>query len=192
MRSFALPRSSWVRRCRAANLPGDRGIYRATARTTGRPRRRRAARPNAPPDTFAFILNSVVLAFAALAVPMSFILPAIVSTNGRKAAIKQVLSPSTTGAKGKGAKFQTSDEPQSILLPFFHPQLIVGAATLEGATFFAAAVYILIGGLIAPATAIVLLVVLAARFPTESRAQQWLDQQREKLRDDQFAASASP
>ncbi len=147
---------------------------------------------NAPPDTFAFILNSVVLASGLLAVSMSFILPGIVSANGRKAAIKQGRLPGSTGATGKGAKLQTLDEAQSILLPIFPTQLIVGAATLEGAAFLAAAVFILIGGLIAPATAIVLLVVLAARFPTEPRAQTWLDQQREKLRDEEFAAPASP
>ncbi len=151
-----------------------------------------AATANAPPDSFALIMNSVALAFGLMAVPMSFIVPGLVSANGRKAAIKQGVSPRTAGTSGKAAKLQTLDEVQALLLPQFPAQLIVGAAILEGAAFLAGIVTLLIGGLIAPGIAIVILVVLAARFPTESRAQTWLEQQREKLRDKEFAASASP
>jgi hypothetical protein len=126
-----------------------------------------------------------------MAIVMSFILPPLVSANARKAAVKAGLTQNTAGGTGKGGKLQTTDEVQASLLPQYSAQLIVGVAILEGAAFFAGVATLLVGGPIAPAIAIVLLIAIIARFPTESRAQLWLDRQREKLRDEEFAAAAS-
>jgi hypothetical protein len=150
-----------------------------------------ARAPGPPDDALALIFNGLVIAFGSLAIVMSFILPRVVSANGRKAAVKRSLVPNTAGVPGKGAKLQAIEEARVSLLPQFNAQLIVGAAILEGATFFAAVTTLLIGGLIAPGIAIVLMIVLIARFPTEARAQLWLDQQCEKLRDEEFSAAAS-
>jgi hypothetical protein len=153
--------------------------------------RQGARAPGQPDDTFALIMTCTALAFGAMALVMSFVLPPIISANGRKAALKRSLAQNTAGGTGKGGKLQTIDEAQASLLPQFQAQLIVGAAILEGATFFAGVVSLLLGGMIAPAIAILLMIVLAARFPTTTRAQLWLDQQREKLRDEEFTVAAS-
>jgi hypothetical protein len=153
---------------------------------------RAAPAPGPPGVSLALIFNGLVIAFGAAAIVMSFILPPLVSANGRKAAVNRRLAQNTAGGTGKGGKLQPIEEIQTSLIPQFPAQLIVGAAILEGAMFFAGVATLLVGGLIAPAIAIVLMIVLIARFPTESRAQLWLDQQREKLRDEEFTAKASP
>jgi hypothetical protein len=149
---------------------------------------------NAPapqsPDAFALILTWTVIAFGVPAVIMSFILPRVASANARKAAVKRGFDPQATGGAGKGAKLQTIGEAQANLLTQFHTQLIVGAAVLEGAAFFAGMAHMLIGVPILVGIAIALICVLVARFPTRARAELWLEHQREKLRDEEFAAGS--
>jgi hypothetical protein len=149
---------------------------------------------NAPapqsPDAFALILTCTAIAFGVLAVCMSFVLPRVMSANGRKEAVKRGLPPKATGGTGKGAKLQTIDEAQSNLLTQFPTQLIVGAAMLEGAAFFAGLSHMLIGGPILLGLAIALICVLVARFPTRARTELWLEHQRERFRDEEFAAGS--
>ena len=61
------------------------------------------------------------------------------------------------------------------------------AAILEGATFFAAVVYLLTGNPIVAGVAIALLLVMLAAFPTRARIDLWLERQQEKLREEEFA-----
>ena len=64
-----------------------------------------------------------------------------------------------------------------MLAQLYQTQLIVGAALLEGAAFFAGIAFMLERDPIAAGMALVLLAVLAARFPTRDRIEAWLEQQ---------------
>ena len=64
------------------------------------------------------------------------------------------------------------------------------AAILEGATFFAAVVYLLTGNPVIAGVAIALMLVILAAFPTRARVDLWLEQQQQKLRDEEFAQSS--
>jgi len=73
------------------------------------------------------------------------------------------------------------------LVQLFQSQLIIGAALLEGAAFFAGIAYMLERSPLALATAIVLLIALAARFPTSGRVHAWFDRQRELIEEDRLS-----
>ena len=75
-----------------------------------------------------------------------------------------------------------------MLVPVFQTQLIIGAAMLEGGAFFAAIAYMLERSPIAAGMALVLLVVLASRFPTRDRIQAWLDHQLGLLQEERQSA----
>jgi hypothetical protein len=137
-------------------------------------------------QTFKAILSYAAIGAAALAVLMSFILPKVISAAGAKSAAARA---QPGGNAGKAATLESIDEQRGRLLPLFQTQLIIRAAILEGAAFFAAVMYMLTGNLILAGVAIALLLVMLAAFPTRPRLDRWLEQQQERLRDAEFAQS---
>jgi hypothetical protein len=67
------------------------------------------------------------------------------------------------------------------LMAVFQGKIIVGAAMLEGGAFFAAIAYLVEGGPIALALAVVLWLGIAAHFPTLPRVIGWIERQLEWL-----------
>lgn len=137
------------------------------------------------------IITYVAVAFAAATLPMSFVIPLLVAKQQRQAiASGKLTARSPVGATpGKG----TNGAASSLggLPVAFLTQLIVGAAMNEGAAFFALVAYLIEKNPIALAVAIVLIAGVIARFPTAGRVERWLEQQREKLREDQLDALSS-
>ena len=67
------------------------------------------------------------------------------------------------------------------LLAVYQTALIIGAALLEGATFFLAIAYFLEGQILSLIVAGVLMGLLVARFPTRSRVAGWIDRELERI-----------
>ena len=67
------------------------------------------------------------------------------------------------------------------LMAIFQSKIIVAAGMLEGGAFFAAITYLVEGGPIGLALAVVLWLGIAAHFPTPSRVIGWIEQQLELL-----------
>ena len=89
-------------------------------------------------------------------------------------------------ARGELPKIKGDDT--GALAQVYQTQLIIGAAMLEGGAFFAAIAYMLERQTMAAAMALVLLVVLAARFPTGDRIRAWLDHQLGLLQEERQSA----
>ena len=123
--------------------------------------------------------------------PMSFVIPLLVAKQQRRAIASGKLTADSpiNATPGKGANGAASS-PGGLPVAFL-TQLIVGAAMNEGAAFFALVAYLIEKNPIALAVAIVLIAGVIARFPTAGRVERWLEQQREKLREDQLDALSS-
>jgi hypothetical protein len=139
------------------------------------------------------LVTYLALAFGAVLLPMSFIVPGLVAKQQRQAiAAGNVtagtnLTASSTAASSSGA----TKTPAGGLPAAYLTQLITGAAMNEGAAFFAGVAYLIEKNPIALVVAFVLLAALVARFPTGSRVERWLEQQQEKLREDQLDARSA-
>jgi hypothetical protein len=141
-------------------------------------------------ERFRAILEYTAMGAGAMAVLMSFIVPRVISSSGRRSVAQSTHAVQPGRSAPKGAKLQTMDEQRAKLLPQFQSQLIVRAAILEGAAFFATVVYLLTGNPIVAGAAILLLVGMLAVFPTRARVDLWLERQQEKLRDEEFTQSS--
>jgi hypothetical protein len=124
-------------------------------------------RPARPPDA-APLVTYMGLGFAVVTAVLSFVMPVAVVAGARNRIVngtfgdpRIVVPPDDTGK----------------LLGVYQTALIIGAALLEGPTFFLAIAYLLEGQIISLIAAGVLMGALAARFPTPARVTAWLDRQ---------------
>ncbi len=70
----------------------------------------------------------------------------------------------------------------------YQTQLIIASALNEGPAFFAGVAYLIGKDTIALGVGVLLIAVLASRFPTRDRVARWIDEQQEKLILDKQAA----
>jgi hypothetical protein len=144
-----------------------------------------AAGPNAPgaanpaagqqqPQSIP-ILTYVCVAFALVALPMSFVLPNIVATQALRAAS----APKSTSADGSNSTAAAASVNPAAA---FQTSVIVGGAINEGAAFFAGVAYLIEQNTIALGVLVVLLAALVVRFPTRERAERSIAIYQEKLR----------
>jgi hypothetical protein len=140
----------------------------------------------APTDPF--ITYAAVLV-AAISLPMSLVLPNLIAARSLRE-IAQAPSPSPSpGDRAMRATPRGMAQTETgKLASLYLSNLIVGAATNEGAAFFAAVAYLIEKNPIALGTALVLVAVLIARFPTADRVNRWIELHREKLRDAGYSA----
>ena len=76
------------------------------------------------------------------------------------------------------------------LLFVFQSKLLIGAALLESAAFFAGIAYMLEGTTLALLLAILFALLVALQFPTRFSVEQWLDQQLRLLEEERQASKA--
>jgi hypothetical protein len=127
------------------------------------------------------ILTYTALAFAVVLLPLSVVVPRIVTARSRRA-IAGGSWPSGTQARAMQAR--SAPLPQTDagkLAMVYSQQLIIGAAINEGLAFFAGVAYFIERNPIALGLAAVLVAGLVARFPTSRRVQLWIESQQEKL-----------
>jgi hypothetical protein len=129
-------------------------------------------RPARPADA-APVLTYVGLAFTVLTVALSFVMPALCIAQARKRIAQGTWQPATRS--GQAISVPPTDAGK--LLAIYGTALIIGAALLEGPTFFLAIAYYLEGQLASLVAAGVLIGALAARMPTQARVGAWLERQ---------------
>jgi hypothetical protein len=127
----------------------------------------RSQRPALPADA-APVFTYVGLAFALITGVLSFVMPAVITAGAR---IR--IARGTFG----DPRIAVPPDDTGKLLGVYNTALIVGAALLEGPTFFLAIAYYLEGQILSLVVAGVLLGALATRFPTLLRVTTWLDSQ---------------
>jgi hypothetical protein len=149
--------------------------------------------PAAGPMDIGQIITWIAVAFAAVGLPLSYLVPGWIATqNRRKIAAGTWVPPVRANANtlGPPSPFSPdalkSDTGKLALL--YQIQFIIGAAINEGVAFFASVAYLLSKNPIALGLALVLLVVQIARFPTPMRVASWIDRQQEWLIQDRHAA----
>jgi hypothetical protein len=137
------------------------------------------------------IITYVAVAFGATLLPMSFVVPSLVAKQQRRALASAGMTASASPAPTRGGQSNAAMAPLTGLPAAFLSQLIIGAAINEGAAFLALVAYLLEKNPIALAMAVVLIAGVIARFPTAGRVERWIEQQQEKLREEQLDARSS-
>jgi hypothetical protein len=124
-------------------------------------------RPARPADAVPLV-SYIGVAFAGFMLLLSFLMPLVTVAAAR-----------TRIARGSFGDPQMVIPPddRGKLLEVYQTALILGAALLEGSTFFLAIAYFLEGLVLDLVAAGVLLGALAARFPTRARVVGWLERQ---------------
>ncbi len=139
------------------------------------------------------LITWIAVAFAAVTLPLSFLLPGwITNQNRRNIAAGTWVPPSGVNANASGTPAAFGPEALQSdtgkLVSIYPTQFIVGAALNEGTAFFASLAYMIGKNPIALGLALLLLVALIARFPTRPRVAAWIDRQQELLIQDRQAA----
>jgi hypothetical protein len=114
--------------------------------------------PDPPP------LTLVAVAFALVNVPLSFVLPTLVTRAGLRTLVRT--NPSVSRVD---------------LLKLFQTKMIVGLAFLEGAAFLGCLGYLIEGILSSPGIAALCALLMLARFPSRSHVRNWLERQEQTL-----------
>jgi len=141
--------------------------------------------------TDAFLTYTAV-AFAAVLLPLSFVVPNLVTGQSLRAIAGGTSPPpSPSGPAVPATGPQAPQTETGTLAALYSSNLIIGAALNEGLTFFAATAYLLEKNPIALGLALLLIALLIARFPTAGRVERWIEQHREKLRDAGYRARSS-
>ncbi len=133
-----------------------------------------AAQPGGQPPAAqngSEIIMYVAMAFAAVAVVMSFVVPNLISAAGVKGVAK--LSQDGTATSPK--------ELFGRLLGVAQTKMIIAMALVEGAAFFNLIAFIFTKSLIPPAVVGALLLVMAIHFPTKINLARWLEDQQRLL-----------
>jgi hypothetical protein len=145
-------------------------------------------RPLAEPD-MATILTWVAVAFAAVTLPLSFVLPGLIAQQNRRAIAAGTWTLIKGGSPPMPAAHEAFQTDVGPLAMVYQTQLIIGAAMNEGVAFFAAIAYMIGRNPIALGLGILLVGGLVARFPTKDRVALWMDRQQELLILDKQAAT---
>jgi hypothetical protein len=137
------------------------------------------------------ILTYIALAVGAVCLSMSLIVPSLLAKQQRLAMAGGKSIPGQSPASTPAQRPEAVGTAPTGLSSVYLNQLIIGAAMNEGAAFFAGVAYLVEKNPIALAVALVLIAGLIARFPTASRVERWIEQQQEKLREDQLQARSA-
>ncbi len=141
----------------------------------------------APGDSALPVITYLAVAQGLIVVVLSFVVPEINVARARRQMSLEAPTATTESVPSEPKQLYPAGYTGK-LAPLYQTQLIIGSALLEGAPFFAAIAYMLERNPIALATAIVLLGVLAARFPTSDRINAWLNRQLGLLQEERQSA----
>jgi hypothetical protein len=123
------------------------------------------------------LLTWLAVGSAALSLPLSFIVPNLIVKQNRRAIAAGKWPLSQTSFNSSAA----TDSDTGKLATVYSTQLILGAALIEGAAFFAGVTYLLTKNPIVLGVAILLVVVMVLRLPTAHRVTLWISKQEEML-----------
>jgi len=141
----------------------------------------------APGDSSLPVITYLAVASGLIVLVLSFVVPKINIARARRQIALAGPIATTEGVPPEPKQLYPAGYTGK-LAQLYQTQLIIGAAMLEGAAFFATIAYMLERNPIALATAIVLLGALVARFPTSDRVNAWLDRQLGLLQEERQSA----
>ena len=141
----------------------------------------------APGDSSLPVITYLAVASGLIVLVLSFVVPKINIARARRQIALAGPIATTEGVPPEPKQLYPAGFTGK-LAQLYQTQLIIGAAMLEGAAFFATIAYMLERNPIALATAIVLLGALVARFPTSDRVNAWLDRQLGLLQEERQSA----
>lgn len=124
-------------------------------------------------------LGALTLASIGMAVVngcLSLVLPSLLVSQG----CRKIADGTWQQANPQNA---VPDTDSGKLVAVYQTTLIIGAALVEGAAFLALAAYMLEGHWAAVVVAGVCLLVMAARIPTRTRLETWLDDQLRRVKE---------
>jgi hypothetical protein len=146
-------------------------------------------RPAAGAIDFREMITWIAVAFAAILLPMSVIVPGLIARQNRqKIAAGKWMPPSGQNTGISPLSPETFHSDSGKLAVVYQTQSILGAALIEGPTFFATIAYMLGKNPIALGLACLLLVAHIVRVPTRLRVSSWIDGQQELLIQERQAA----
>lgn len=131
------------------------------------------------------LLRWVAVAFAATALPLSFLIPKWMTDQNRRSIAAGTWAP-PAGANRNAPPMPESDAGK--LASVYMTQFIVGAALNEAPAFLACIAYLIGKDPIALGLASLLLGALIVRFPTRARIASWIEEQQDLLALDRQAA----
>jgi hypothetical protein len=134
---------------------------------------------NQNPPAAVPIITYIALAFAVMTLFGSFIISNLALTHGRKRLAQQSQPAMTDSSRATSADKRK-------LLELMATVLIMTAAPLEGGTFFLLISYMVEGSFLAIIGSLILLAVLATKFPARQRTERWLEQQQELLQQERM------
>jgi hypothetical protein len=138
---------------------------------------------------FEGIITWVEVAFAAMLLLISFVVPGRIATQNRRSIAAGTWTP-PSGQNPPRPPFgpEVLESDPGKLAFVYQTQFIVGACSIQGVAFFAALAYM--GGKepIALGLGFLLLATLIVRFPTRARVAAWIDRQEELLVQERRAA----
>jgi hypothetical protein len=135
------------------------------------------------------VITWTAVAFVAIILPMSVIVPALITRQNRqRIAAGTRTPPSVRNSRSTPSDPEAFQSDTGKLVVAYQTQFIVGAALIEGPMLFAAIAYLLGKNPIAFGLACLLLVAHVVRFPTRNRVTSWIDSQQELLIQERQAA----
>ena len=133
-------------------------------------------------DFVGTLMTYLALAWAAVLLPLSVIVPARIAKQNRRKIVAGTWTPQLQGVSPPRQfdpeAFKTDENKLAMV---YASQFIIGAALIEGGAFLAGVAYMMGKQPLALGVAVFLVGVLLARFPTLQRVQSWIDRQQEQL-----------
>jgi hypothetical protein len=173
-----------------SNAAARPGAGEKSAEGPGQPADARLnARPASDGTDFRVLLTWIAVAFAVMSLPMSFVVPGLIAQQNRRAIAAGTWPPASQRAATDrliGPKESQTSTGQLAMV--YQTQLIIASALNEGPAFFAGIVYLIGKDMIALGVGVLLIAVLASKFPTRDGVARWIDEQQEKLILDKQAA----
>jgi hypothetical protein len=120
------------------------------------------------------LLTYIAIALGVLSVPLRMVIGSVVVSSGRKRIFQQATARVPGG------------DPTPDLTKVFLIRTIISAAMTEAPALVALTVYLVEGDSLALVAAVVLALLVATQFPTQSRLDDWLDAQRRRLEEDRL------
>lgn len=124
-----------------------------------------------PPATS--MVTYLALGYAPIMLILQLSVPKMVSPARKPASSSRLEDLAQPAASGLG--------DVGMLCNIYQTRLIVAAALLEGAAFFALVAYLTEGNILTLIVAVVMLGCILARFPTVSKVERWIEQERQAM-----------
>ena len=135
-------------------------------------------------ETMSLVFNLVLVFFLISAMLGRLIVPASMVAAARRKIIAGNWSPVEGPHQGELLSIIERTGDAGRLIAVHHTKTIVGAALVEGVTFFAIMVYMLTQSTFGLAVACAMIAVQAALFPTRGRVFDWIEAQLRRIEEE--------